>query len=72
MLRKIAEPPPPPCTHPEHKPPTMIVLSPGTYEHECPSCGNKITFVVPRRPRLTNRGRSYTCSSVQDYITSSP
>jgi hypothetical protein len=39
-----------PCLHPEHNPPTMIVLEPGTYEHTCPGCGRTITFVVPPRP----------------------
>lgn len=44
-LRKIADEKPP-CRHPEHNPPSHIVLSPGTYEHTCPSCGNKLTFHV--------------------------
>jgi ribosomal protein L37AE/L43A len=34
------------CRHPDHDPPTMMVLSPGVYEHECPSCGRKIVFRV--------------------------
>jgi hypothetical protein len=34
------------CRHPEHNPPTMIVLEPGVYEHTCPNCGNKITFTI--------------------------
>jgi hypothetical protein len=37
------------CRHPEHNPPTMIVLEPGLYEHECPSCGRKVQFTVPLR-----------------------
>ena len=32
------------CFSPEHNPPGHIVLSPGVYEYECPSCG-KITMV---------------------------
>jgi len=36
------------CRHPEHDPPRMIVLSPGTYEHECPGCGHVTTFTVRR------------------------
>jgi hypothetical protein len=47
-LRKIADAPPPPCTHPEHSPPSMIVLEPGTYEHTCPRCGARATFTVDR------------------------
>ena len=34
------------CRDPEHSPPTMISLPPGTYEHVCPSCGQKIVVVV--------------------------
>jgi len=37
---------PTPCQHPEHKPPTMTALPPGTYEHECPKCHGKQFFVV--------------------------
>jgi hypothetical protein len=48
---KIADPKNPwklekPCFHPEHNPPSHMVFSPGTYEHTCPGCGNKITFTV--------------------------
>jgi hypothetical protein len=25
------------CIHPEHNPPSMMVLEPGVYEHTCPS-----------------------------------
>ena len=35
------------CQHPEYNPPMHIVLEPGTYEHTCPACGNKIVFEVP-------------------------
>jgi hypothetical protein len=37
-----------PCFHRGHNPPTMIVLPPGTYEHECPACHAKQRFVVRR------------------------
>lgn len=36
-----------PCLHPEHNPPAHIVLSPGTWEWSCPSCGQTIRFEVP-------------------------
>lgn len=36
------------CVHPEHKPPGMIVLEPGTWEHTCPACGEKTVFRVER------------------------
>ncbi|GJQ43688.1 MAG: hypothetical protein JETCAE03_31860 [Ignavibacteriaceae bacterium] len=35
------------CTHPEHNPPSHIVLSPGEYEYTCPSCGKITKFTVP-------------------------
>ena len=44
-LRKIADEPKP-CRHPQHDPPTMIVLDPGTYEHTCPGCGRRKIFRV--------------------------
>lgn len=50
--RKIAEPDTGPwvahlhCRNPDHNPPNMRVFSPGTYEHTCPGCERKITFVV--------------------------
>ena len=34
------------CIHPEHNPPSMIVLQPGVYEHTCPGCFEKIEFIV--------------------------
>ena len=47
-LRKIAdEYVPRPCLNPEHDPPSMIVLEPGTYEYTCPGCGETVTFSVP-------------------------
>lgn len=42
------------CRHPEHNPPGMICLPPGTYEHECPGCGQKSQFTVSA-PTLTSR-----------------
>jgi hypothetical protein len=45
--RKIADPPSPPCPHPEHRPPGMMVFEPGMYEHTCPECGNITRFSVP-------------------------
>ena len=39
------------CKSPDHKPPGMIVLEPGTYEHTCPDCGEITTFTVP--PKAT-------------------
>lgn len=41
------------CRHPEHNPPNMIVLEPGVYEHTCPACGKKQTFVVRPKPSMT-------------------
>lgn len=35
------------CTSPQHKPPSYIVLKPGTYNYTCPNCGESITFTVP-------------------------
>lgn len=47
-MRKIAEPKQNEiCMNPEHKPPMHIYLTPGTYEHVCPSCGHKTIFTVP-------------------------
>lgn len=45
MLKKIGEVNPP-CIHPEHYPPSMIVLPAGRYEHSCPRCGQRTTFTV--------------------------
>jgi hypothetical protein len=44
------------CNHPEHNPPNMIVLPPGVYEHTCPRCHHKKTFIVRQEPRLEFRG----------------
>ena len=46
MLIKIKEPEKI-CNHPEHNPPNMMVLEPGTYQHTCPACGKKTIFTVP-------------------------
>lgn len=47
--RKIAEPEAAPvCFDSQHMPPTMQVFSPGTWEHECPSCGLVTVFQVSR------------------------
>jgi hypothetical protein len=47
--RKIGEPPPRPCTHPDHRPHGMRVYEPGTYEHECPRCHQIVVFTVRDR-----------------------
>ena len=39
-------PPKPPCTAPEHNPAAHRVYRPGTYEHVCPICGNRMVFTV--------------------------
>ena len=44
-LRKIADATPP-CTHPEHNPPSHMVYSPGVYEYTCPACGQVVIFTV--------------------------
>lgn len=33
--------PPKYCRHPEHNPPSMIVLPAGTHVYECPACGEQ-------------------------------
>lgn len=40
------------CRSREHLPATMIVRTPGTYEHTCPACGFKTIFVVSPNPSL--------------------
>lgn len=40
------------CLHPEHRPPTMIVMDPGIYEYKCPACGATQDVVVPQRPTM--------------------
>ncbi len=34
------------CTHPEHNPPSHIVLEPGTHYYECPSCQKETILVI--------------------------
>ncbi len=46
VLRKIADAPPLPCSHPQHDPPSAIVLEPGVYEYVCPGCDQKKTIVI--------------------------
>ncbi len=56
-LRRLSEPvrvPVARCQHPEHEPPTMVVLEPGTWEHTCPSCGAARVFTVYQTPGLTH------------------
>ena len=47
-LRKVSGPPKPPCRHPEHNPPNMVVLDPGTYIYACPGCLQETVFSVPQ------------------------
>ncbi len=35
------------CTHPEHFPPKLIYLPPGTHVYQCPACGKTQTIIVP-------------------------
>ena len=35
-----------PCFSRDHNPPSMMVFSPGTYEHTCSDCGKKTVFRV--------------------------
>lgn len=44
------------CNHPEHNPPGLISLPPGIYEHTCPRCGRKQTFIVRPNAQLEFRG----------------
>lgn len=38
-----------PCRDPEHNPPTMMYVPPGTtYTHRCPSCGKESVIKSPR------------------------
>lgn len=38
------------CLDPEHNPSQYVVRDPGVYEHECPCCGQKQTFIVSPKP----------------------
>jgi hypothetical protein len=58
-MKKIADwPEEKRCRDREHDPPTMIVLEPGIYEHECPRCGKKQRVVIPPKPSLRSRLQS--------------
>lgn len=47
MLKRVSDlPASAACRSPEHNPPSMIVLSPGLYEHTCPACGQATRFAV--------------------------
>lgn len=65
-LRKIADPPQI-CTHPEHGPPTHIVLEPGTWEHTCPGCGFKTIFTVAGPMYNPLDFRSWSCPPWDPY-----
>lgn len=45
-LEKLANGPQPPCRHPEHNPPTHVVLEPGLYQWKCPECSHAVQFRV--------------------------
>lgn len=34
------------CCHPEHNPPSHLVLEGGEYRYTCPGCGKEIVFRV--------------------------
>jgi hypothetical protein len=36
------------CIHPEHNPPDMIVLDPGTHTYQCPACKHETIIVIPK------------------------
>lgn len=36
------------CNDPEHNPPSMQVLAPGTHIYQCPNCGQLTTIKVPK------------------------
>jgi hypothetical protein len=42
------------CQDKEHNPPMYQYFEPGVYEHECPTCGKKKIFTVPRITMSTN------------------
>jgi len=37
------------CMDADHDVPMFQVFEPGTYEHECPSCGKIIRFTIPEK-----------------------
>lgn len=65
--KKIAEPLPLPCNHPEHYPPSHRVFSPGVYEHTCPRCGHVVVFNVAQ---VSVKWKSYAKKSLQDKMKS--
>lgn len=65
-LRKLREGTDRYCRDPEHAPPQHIVLEPGLWEHECPSCKRKIRFRV-ERPML--EASKFVGPAVVDKIT---
>lgn len=46
-LRKISSHAQKYCSHPEHNPPSHIVLEAGIWEHICPGCQKVVRFQVP-------------------------
>lgn len=41
------------CRHPEHQPPSHMVIPPGKgYRHVCPGCG-KVTVIIPQQFSLS-------------------
>lgn len=71
MLRKIADLPLP-CHHPEHNPPSHIVLPSGVYAYTCPGCGRGMQFNVMDVRWATNQGqvlRVVQGNSLQNYKT---
>ena len=58
------------CKHPEHNPPRMRVFEPGLYEHECPACGHKVTFIVheTRCEGWRSKGRSDVTRTLRDEL----
>lgn len=55
------------CRHPEHNPAGYIVRDSGIYEHECPACGQKQTFIVPPKPMMFSKcdKNNYSLSAPQ-------
>lgn len=56
------------CRSTQHLPATMVVRSPGTYEHTCPNCGFRTIFTVPEGPTLTG-GRQALDAFVKEMET---
>lgn len=47
-----------PCSDADHNVPDMMLLSPGKYEHVCPSCGKKTIFSIDD-PKLEADGKGW-------------